>query len=128
MIMVSEQEKGWCDFTVKIVPGKGHLDSIYFGNLLMEALGQARDLGLGVVGFELVRVGDFEFLAKILARRGYVAEMVLKGTLEALQDSGYGFESFKVKSNGEADGAEVEQKAEKEASRVDPRDLWVDLA
>lgn len=94
----------------------------------MEALGQARDLGLGVVGFELVRVGDFEFLAKILARRGYVAEMVLKGTLEALQDSGYGFESFKVKSNGEADGAEVEQKAEKEASRVDPRDLWVDLA
>lgn len=120
--MKSDQREG-CSFTIKIVPGRSHLDSIYFGNLLIEALGQARDDGLGIVSFDVVRVEDFKFMAKLWAGPAEFAEMVLKGVLEAIRDSGYGLAEFEVKS----DSAAIETKAEKVSHSEDARDLWTDL-
>ena len=119
--MKRDQKGGWSEFTVKLVPGRSHLDSIYFGNLLIEALGAVRDEGVGIGGFEVVRVEDFKFTARILSGGTKSAEMVLRGTLEAIRDSGHGLESFEV--NGSALAA-----SEVEAERSgDPRDSWSDL-
>ncbi|MDG6989500.1 MAG: hypothetical protein JRN21_09335 [Nitrososphaerota archaeon] len=119
--MKSDQKGGWNEFTVRVVPGRVHLDSIYFGNLLIEALGAARDEGLGIGGFEIVRVEDFKFTARLLSSGTKSAEMVLRGTLEALRDSGHGLESFEIDGLALSAGeANVEQPN-------DPRDSWSDL-
>jgi hypothetical protein len=125
-------DKNSVEFIIVIVPSKSNLDTIYFGNLLIDALGEARDEGLNIAEFDLSKLADFKFSAKIVPRFPSDDESVgdlLGLVLGALQRGGYGVDSFTIERAGGVVKKDDNKPASKEeaGSVSDPRDTWTDL-
>lgn len=130
--MASVKKNGY-EYTVKIVSGRDHLDSIYFGNLLIEVLGPLRKPGYGIAGVDVRVVKEFEYVAMILPLQdglgGEFYGQLLVKMLEGVQDRGYGVASFTVEKDGVAlsAGPVKEPKPSKAPGSTDPRESWTDL-
>lgn len=119
------------EYKVKIVPGKSHLDGIYFGNLLTEVLGQIRNGRCGVSSFEVEMMHEFEYSAKVTTGESGLGRedfgRLLVSILGDVRDRGYGMTSFTVETNGKTLLAEAGQPKPKAPAFEDTRHTWTDL-